>query len=554
MKKTKLLATILAAVMIIMTLSAGMLAFATDSISTYAGTTPNDGSPNGVFSIENDPAVTGASIIGQQYDLYRIFNATVDEDGSVSYTIDVKYVDFFSGTLVNGDGVSVDFTSATELTIDALALQYVRSFDSSEIRTIDDLVVDFMAYIEANGLTESATTAAAALKSDGSGVENALSSVYYGYYLVLTKSDPSETQAASAGNLVTIVEEFKTISLKITQPSIDKEIYHNELDTWGSVGDNQIGDTVEFKITATLPHTFKGYDSYEYIVTDTLSAGVTFNDDVKFFVDADFTTELDSAYYTALTEDGAIFSYSFDVMAIDADLGYDYIYIYYTGTLNSDAVVSSDKETNEVTLEYSNNPYDADSRGKDSDIVYEYTFDLDVLKVGEDGVTPLAGATFALYEVDYGNETQIALIYDDVNDVYYTDASATASETEGVIVTNDTGVFNIKGLDDATEYVIKEIDAPAGYNAISPMYFTISAAYTTDGSAITTLVTNNTHISATTDGLSTTIVNTSGATLPETGGIGTTIFTIVGISMMGVAVLFLVAKSRKKLTSNFLDN
>lgn len=549
MKKTKLLATILTAVMIIMTLSTGMLAFASDTMDISidgAGTTPNDSSPNGIFSMENDPSVTGASIIGQQYDLYRIFNATVNEDGAVSYTVDVKYVNFFSGTLVNGDGVNVDFSSATALTIDALALQYVRSFESSTIRTMDDLVLDFMAYIEANGLTESATTAAAALKSDGSGVENALSAVYYGYYLILTKSDPSEVQAASAGSLVTIVDEFVTISLKITQPSIDKEIYHNELDSWESVGDNQIGDTVEFKITATLPHTFTGYDSYSYIVTDTLTSGVDFNNDVKFYVDSDLTTELPDGYVTTVENEDATFSYSFDVMGIDEDYGYDYIYIYYTGILNSDAVVSSDNESNTVVLEYSNNPYDEDSFGKDSDIVYEYTFDLDVLKVGEDGETPLAGAVFALYEVNNGVETQIFLDYDDVYDVYFTDASQAADETNGVITTDETGTYNIKGLDDSTEYVLKEIDAPEGYNAISPMYFIITATYATDGSSITSLSVNNSHISATTDGLETVIVNTSSATLPETGGMGTTIFSIIGISMMGAAIVFLVVKSRKK--------
>ncbi len=231
-------------------------------------------------------------------------------------------------------------------------------------------------------------------------------------------------------------------------------------------------------------------------------------------------------------------------------------YISYQAIVTEDAKIAKDYETNTAKLEFSNNPYDETSVGEIEDTVYTYTFDLDILKTEGDGVTPLPGAKFALYEVtgeaDTYKETPIYLELDtNLDDAmtspqkYYT-VNDNVQEDAGVIITNESGKFVIAGLDDETTYMLKEIDAPNGFNAIDPITFKIHAEYEFEyGLPTSSISTTGTAFKPDEDGsgLAGTIINTSNQLLPETGGIGTTIFTIVGsILMLGAVTLFVVKR------------
>lgn len=591
------------------------LLVATMAVSMMVGTltafAEEEEASTGSVVLTNIPSDTGMSIADAEYAYYRIFDATVlsDSDGDVhvEYTVNSKFVDFFAAKLN---------TTSEDVAFDALALQYVRSFAD-----INDLVTELLEYVYDSTNEKLVTPNISSVYASSENSETSTTSnLQYGYYLILdTHSGNANTAITTAGILMTLTEASETVTLKGSLPSITKEIYHNDEETWESVADHQIGDTVSFVIEATLPTDLTGYDltedgdsdtlpDYTYWIFNKSSAGVTYDStSVKIYTTDPRTgqeggaldasaVELDEGYYSKVESSSAGVADELDTIFAGTELKYsdfDFIYaievddifkfyadtdddgvttypdmpttiyIAYTGTLNENAVVSSDYEQNTVALQYSNNPYATTaSYGYDSETVYAYTFDLDVTKVGEDGSTPLAGAVFALYIGD----VQVPLTKDTSvttgTPVYYTDADSTAKipdsapatyveATHGVIITADAegdndedGKFIIKGLDDSVTYILKEVEAPEGYNAISPLEIVITATYDDFDMIEELTVGDTTHFSADVDGLSTTVINTSTSQLPETGGMGTTAFPIVGGGMMAAA-LFVILRKRK---------
>ncbi|MFI3206664.1 MAG: isopeptide-forming domain-containing fimbrial protein, partial [Clostridia bacterium] len=410
-----------------------------------------------------------------------------------------------------------------------------------------------------------------------------------GYYVVFDSlaidGEVSETDAVTNGSLVTIpgratdgsLTDDVTISLKGNMPEIEKEIWHNDLTnvsgdnsptlgttgSWDEVADYQIGDTVEFRLTVTIPSDLKAYDDYDYTIIDTLSDGLEFNNDIKIYVDSELITQVDGQLhkttYGDLTDESSENDYTFkmDFDMINIKEGYPsqkVFYVYYTATVLEDTNIYTDYEQNNAVLEFSNNPYDSTSYGKSEDDVYGYTFEIDITKTKGDGVTALADATFALYETTTVDNIltyhQIYLAKSTDNDLEvdtFYPSTGSASDTEGnyagVITTGDTGKFAITGLDDATEYVLVELDAPEGFNIADPVMINIKATYADNDKGIPT---PSLTVSGSTDSLDITIINTSANLLPETGGIGTTVFTITGIVIMlgALAILFLI-KTKK---------
>ena len=220
----------------------------------------------------------------------------------------------------------------------------------------------------------------------------------------------------------------------------------------------------------------------------------------------------------------------------------------YTATLNTNAVIGSDGNPNEVYLEYSNNPNWTPGEGegpKDSptgdtpkDTVIVFTYKTIINKVDGKG-NALAGAEFTLEKKILGDNPDT----EEVENEYW---KAIA------VVKNDEGTtFTFSGLDDGN-YRLTETVTPNGYNTIDDIYFTITAEHDvlSDNPALTSLsgsVTTGevTFTSDTTDGsLSTNVVNKAGSTLPETGGIGTTIFYILGSVLLVGAAILLITKKR----------
>lgn len=378
-----------------------------------------------------------------------------------------------------------------------------------------------------------------------------------GYYLI---KNTSVGEGEVFTDYILQVVKNVTVQPKSGKPTLDKQIKHNETGVWGVVGDNQIGDTVEFRTITTVPNV-SGYTQYKYVIYDEMSAGLTSNvkneNDVTIKVND--TTELDKNYYTVTVDETNAnkFTVTVDVLKAIQDnkmLAGNELYTYYTGILNENAKVYNDgKQDNKAYLEYSNNPHDNKTTNSTPvKVVYDWTFKMGVKKVdGADG-TPLTDAKFVLSKeknCDLGaigddgqphnTENLISLIKN--SDGSYTVAPAGYNGSVVNVIT--AGDITINGLDDATVYYLYETKAPAGYNRLTDaVRFEITATYSDAGdncTSVTATVNNDVQSS-----VSVNVRNNKGSTLPSTGGIGTTLFYVIGGVLMAVAAVLLVTKKR----------
>ena len=307
----------------------------------------------------------------------------------------------------------------------------------------------------------------------------------------------------------------------------------DDMTDWQDSADYDIGDSVPFQLKATLADNVSSYTTYKVVFHDTLSKGLTYNNDAKVYIDGE---ETNGFTITPTSNDDGTTTLTVscdDVKALGAGNS-SVITVEYTATLNNSAVLGSAGNPNEVYLEYSNNPNKSEAGNNETgntpaDKVIVFTYKTIINKVdGEDN--PLTGAEFTLEK--YNKETD---------------------EWEAIaVVKNDEGTtFTFSGLDDG-DYRLTETTTPAGYNTIDPIEFTITAEHDvlSDNPALTSLSGNATtgeitFTSNTTEGsLLADVVNKAGSTLPETGGMGTTIFYILGGLLVLFAVVFLVSKKR----------
>lgn len=378
-----------------------------------------------------------------------------------------------------------------------------------------------------------------------------------GYYLI---KNTSVGEGEVFTDYILRVVGDVTVNPKSGKPTLDKQIRHNETGLWGVVSDNQIGDTVEFRTLTTVP-IVSGYTQYTYVIHDEMSAGLTSNvrsnEDVTIKVNDE--TVLDKNYYTVTVDEVNTnkFTVTVDVLNAIKDgkmVEGNTLYTYYTGILNEKAKVYNDgKQDNKAYLEYSNNPHDhATTNSTPVKVVYDWTFKMGVKKVdGADG-TPLTDAKFVLSKeknCDLGaigddgqphnTENLISLIKN--SDGSYTVAPAGYNGSVVNVIT--AGDITINGLDDATVYYLYETKAPAGYNRLTAaVRFEITATYSDAGNnctSVTATVNNDVQSS-----VSVNVRNNKGSTLPSTGGIGTTLFYVIGGGLMAVAAVLLVTKKR----------
>lgn len=393
-----------------------------------------------------------------------------------------------------------------------------------------------------------------------------------GYYLIKDKDDTlAGTDAFYTLYMMKVVGNVNAAP-KGGKPTLDKQIKHNETGQWGVVGDHQIGDTVEFRTITTIHHLdgFGNHDKpgrYTYVIHDVMSDGVTSNvknkSDVTIKVNDNEV--LPEEYYT-VTPDGNGFRLQIDINSVlmhnpAVNTG-DTLYTYYSGVLNADAkVYDQGKQANVAYLEWSNNVYNQQPEtGKSAEKkVYVWTFRMGINKVNANG-DPLTGAKFALSKSGTLQVADMNCTAEGVPTVT-TGLIGMVKLSEGqyrvavdgdanVVYVVDAGNPVIKGLDDAIDYYLYETKAPAGHNLLSaPVHFKISADYNEDGSNYTS-VTVTVGEEAASNALSASIVNKSGATLPETGGIGTTIFYVLGSLLVVGAGVVLITRKRMGKSEN----
>ena len=394
-----------------------------------------------------------------------------------------------------------------------------------------------------------------------------------GYYLIVDTTNIAE-DGYDAKNLtllkVTGDNQTITPNVKTDKPSVKKKVAENTKysqddgygETFNDVADYNIGDSVDFHLIGAVPD-MKNYDTYKYEFEDTLSNGLTVPDlaDIKVYLsndekvdqndDSELTNDSNLEDNLTVSVSGQKIYVSFkDLKTIENIAKGKYIIVEYSAILNENAVIGLNGNENKVKLKFSNNPNGGGTGETPEDKVIVFTYELDTTKIDADNKKKLSGAEFKLINKD----GKYATIENDKVTGWVVDDNAGST-----LVSGDNGLFRVIGLD-AGVYKLKETKAPGGYNLISaPIEFTIAATTTNGqtwdglpGSALTKLeitVNNETTSGSTSTGIvSMNVENKSGSTLPETGGIGTTIFYVVGVILMLGAGVLLVTK--KRMSSN----
>lgn len=398
------------------------------------------------------------------------------------------------------------------------------------------------------------TKTVAGSASTVTGGKYVISGLAAGYYLVKDQDGSLTGDNDSYTEYIVKVVSNTTATPKSDVPTVQKKVKdinnstENAMTDWQDSADHDIGDSVPFQLKATLADNVSSYTTYKVVFHDTQSKGLTYNKDAKVYINGTQTNGF--TVNATVNNDGTttLTVSCDDVKALGAGNS-SVITVEYTATLNTDAVLGSAGNPNEVYLEYSNNPNKSESGNNETgntpkDVVIVFTYKTIISKVtknpdynpeveGSKEYIPLTGAEFTLEK--YNKETD---------------------KWEAItVVKNDEGTtFTFTGLDDGN-YRLTETKTPAGYNSIDPIEFTVTAGHDvlSDNPALTSLSGNATtgelkFTSNTTEGsLSADVVNQAGSTLPETGGMGTTIFYIVGaILVLGAGILLITRRRMNK--------
>lgn len=478
------------------------------------------------FAAENTTTISAPVGSTRTYDVYQIFTGDLHE-GVLS---NVKW---------GKNGMGTEGEAVPQGTLDALTAVNGKS-DTEELKEIQKYV--------------KLTSEKFGTVSNGNFL-----SVPTGYYLIKDTGPVGEGESFSL--YVVQVVGPTTIDPKVGTTTSDKKVKDtndSEADSttdWQDSADYDIGDEVPFKLSAKIAQDYANYThGYKLTFHDKTDAGLTFNSD-SVVVKVDGVT-IDSGYSVVTSElaDDCTFEVQFaNLKSIASVEASSVITVEYTSTLNNKAQIGSvgNKNTSHVT--YTNNPNDeqAGENGETpDDTVIVFTYKTIINKVtknpaydpekdtgntgtdsdGDKQYIPLKGAGFTLYKKNASGQYV-----------------AVGEELKGADMTT----FTWSGLDDG-DYKLVETTTPAGYNTIADIEFTVTAAHEaeSDNPALTSLsgnaATGVVTFTPSTDNssLSTDVVNNSGTQLPETGGIGTTIFYVLGSILVIGAVVLLITKKR----------
>ena len=495
------------------------------------------------------------------YNAYQIFSGTQADNsvplGDAAWGTGINGTAFLAelknDTRLVKDGKNIFADCTTALDVAAVLGKYT---DKSDVATA-------FANVAAKHLT-STSTAIAANASDVT--------LTAGYYLLVDTSTPSEGDAMNSALLQVTNKGDITIEKKYDVPTVDKSVKDTD-NQWGEAADWEIGSDVPFQLVGTLPTNLADYETYKYVFHDTLSAGLQYNGDVKVYVqNGETKTEIigftvDPA--AAATAGGGTLTVTFtDLKEVAGVTATSKIVVEYTAKLLSTAEIGNPGNKNEVNLEYSNNPNHTGegtpTGNTPKDEVLVFTYELDVTKVdGQDAEKKLAKAEFVLLNND---RTKVAKVTGgklvEWVDVPAAGADGSITYPAGTTLTSGTdGKFVIAGLD-AGSYYLRETKAPAGYNLLkNDISVTITATLdkTENNPALTELKLSvkddktgaeatESNGSVDTGIVATNVMNNSGAQLPETGGMGTTLFYVLGGILVLVAIILLVTRKRMSHT------
>ena len=561
MKKlvSRFMAVLMAMTMI---LSMSMTAFAADA-------------PKGTLTVNN-------TVAGKTLDLYQIFTATKNEAGNVAYTLNSAYEGFFQSKI----------SGASTLTGEALsekAYNYVKDQVGTDGSNGAAFAKDILDWILKNKTTVAATYTTATT-TDGTTVINNLA---YGYYVVYplgatdTSTAPGNETVKSVASLVNVTDTTVTINMKSNYPTVDKKIIQAQSGSGITVGaivngswegnhqmeledendpedtiaprgaadgkkaeDFGIGDTITYQLTSKVPD-MTGYNSYTFKFSDTLSKGL----DLKEVLSVKVGNTTLKAGKTGTNTYALAYDKNTRTLTVTLNDFYnsyknhtgETITVVYTATLNKDAVIGMNPNTNKAVVEYSNDPTTGGTGTSEPSIVDVHTFDFTIFKyyLKNETKTALANAEFELYKAN-GEVAGAKVNIKKVEEGKYRVATPEEIATEGfksdVIVSGTNGKVLVKGLEAGT-YYLRETKAPEGYNKllsdikveIKPVYdkttgklTSYSVDYTYNGKT-----TNGAAITNKTDSPEVAVENKTGAQLPSTGSKGALMVTLSGIVLFG---------------------
>lgn len=481
MKYMKKLACILLALVLVLSLS-------TMALATQVTSGVNDNS--GTITIDN-------AVKDYTYTIYEIlylesYNAT---SGAYAYKATDAWKNFVGSTEIKDVYLTTDSQDYVTWVQNASAADFATAAKK---------------YAEDNSIANQGTK-----KAESATVE--FTGLNLGYYLV----------DSTLGALCSLDTTNPTVTIKEKNgaPTLGKEVEEDSTSAWGGTNDADIGQTVNFKATINV---IDGQPK-NYVMHDTMSAGLTFvNNSVKVTVNG-----MDSNAYTLVenANDGC----TFEIQFTDPKPN-DVIVVTYSATVNSNAVIGLDGNTNKAKLSYTDTNNASHSTTEVE--TKTYTWDVDVLKhANGDESKVLKDAQFVLIKKTGETKEVVATV---VNGKLTGWADVPTAGTDGtitwpantVLTTNDNGKIEIDGLD-ADTYYLREVKAPDGYNKLAnDIEVKITGATKGEGDTLTytTVVAK--------------VNNQSGTELPSTGGMGTTIFYVLGSILVLAAVVLLVTKKR----------
>ena len=427
-----------------------------------------------------------------------------------------------------------------------------------------------------------------------------------GYYVIADITDPNNiNRKPVSGLILDTATPDVVIEVKAEKPGIDKKIDNDDnLETDNDrvdANEAAIGDTITYVIDSKVPD-MTGYEKYYFIMHDTLSKGLTYTNNMKVTVGDKVLVEgVDYTLTETNNEDGTtslkiVFN---NFLQYDAPEFIDApVVVSYTAMLNENCEVNTTPNTNDVYLQYSNDPdveCDGENEPTEEDLlkkptgdtpketVKTYTTTLEIVKTDPAG-TRLQGAQFTLtgttmnkvrietesFELDPNGDYWMLKdgsftttdpeslidgapinkdLYASLTDKYTktTHVEFKTQEGEELTITGtvgEDGVLRFEGIPSG-EYVIKEIKAPDGYNILKDtINVTIESEYVEEDGEGKMVFTYSGEAVDYNGVARVTVINQIGSELPSTGGVGTTMFYILGGVLVLAAVVLLVARKR----------
>lgn len=473
-----------------------------------------------VMAAGNGEITINGALEGQTYSIYKIFDLESynNKEGKEAYSY--KVTDPWKA-FIAGDGK--DYVTVDEN-------DYITWIGEATADRAQAFAKLALAYAKANNIpaTATETPAEGATSVSFTGLD-------LGYYLV-----DSTTGALCS---LDTTQPNVTMTEKNDEPTLEKKIKEGE----ELVDENtaSIGDTVTFQVTIDVKD-----GAENYVMHDKMSAGLTFDgvNSIKVLLNEREVSAANNYTATAPgTDEGCTFEVKFENSFLAGLSSDDTLIVTYTATVNKDAVIAGAGNPNDAKLDY------GDDNETEWDTTVTKVFDLDVFKYtmlapaegGDPVETGLAGAKFTLSTKDEeGNETPISFNATSTKDVDVDVYKVVATGTTGAvteITTNEKGLFRIEGLK-AGKYYLTETEAPSGYNKLARP---IPVEIANDGTVTvgTININNDTETMGTEPVNSVDVLNNSGAELPSTGGIGTTIFYVLGgILVVGAGIMLVVKK------------